>query len=70
MYQSVLDVEGDSKYSFTPIAGIVNQFALSTNDELQYHDSDSYPKCNPKTRVDGVAQMEFMSDEDIDDATK
>lgn len=37
MYQSVIDGNGDQKYSFTPIAKLVDQFAVS------YEDLERYP---------------------------
>lgn len=40
MYQSVIDANGDSQYSFTPIAELVDRFAVS------YDDVDRYP--NPE----------------------
>lgn len=40
MYQSVIDANGDSQYSFTPIAELVDRFAIS------YDDVDRYP--NPE----------------------
>ena len=43
MYQSVIDGNGDQKYSFTPIAENVDRFAVS------YDNIDRYP--NPKNSV-------------------
>ena len=36
MYQSVIDSNGEQKYSFTPIAKDIDQFAVSYNDDARY----------------------------------
>lgn len=36
MYQSVIDGNGEQKYSFTPIARLVDRFAVSYNDVERY----------------------------------
>ena len=36
MYQSVIDANGDPKYSFTPIAGIVDQYAVNYDNVSRY----------------------------------
>lgn len=43
MYQSIIDGNGDEKYSFTPIAEIINQYALSYNDVERYSDPTIRP---------------------------
>lgn len=60
MYQSVIDGNGDQKYSFTPIAEIVNKFAVS------YDDTDRYPNSTTKASQGEVPQpsvflMEWQS---------
>ena len=60
MYQSVIDGNGDQKYSFTPIAEIVDQYAVS------YDDVERYP--NPTIRASqgevpqiSIPSMEWQS---------
>ena len=36
MYQSVIDSNGNQRYSFTPVARLVDQFAVSYNDIERY----------------------------------
>ena len=45
MYQSVIDGNDESKYSFTPLAGLVDQYAVS------YENLERYP--NPMQITDG-----------------
>lgn len=55
MYQSVIDGNGDQKYSFTPIAEIVDQYAIS------YGNVERYP--NPAIRASqkGIPQISVPS---------
>lgn len=46
MYQSVIDGNGNQRYSFTPVAGLVDRFAVS------YNDIQRYP--NPLTVNNGI----------------
>ncbi len=36
MYQSVIDANGEQKYSFTPLAKIVDQYAISYDNVERY----------------------------------
>ena len=57
MYQSVIDGNGEQKYSFTPIAQIVDQYAISYNDVERYPN----PTINSNQRT--VPQISIPSTE-------
>ena len=68
MYQSVIDANSDQKYSFTPLAGIVDQYAVS------YENIERYPNPSklvhnfdaPKPKLPGIPELEEISNEEID----
>ena len=45
MYQSVLDGNGEQKYSFTPVARLVDRFAVSYDDVERYPNPQSHFRC-------------------------
>ena len=55
MYQSVIDGNGDQKYSFTPIAEIVDQYAIS------YGNVERYPNPAIKASQKGIPQISVPS---------
>lgn len=55
MYQSVIDGNGDQKYSFTPIAEIVDQYAVS------YDDVERYPNPTIRANQEEVPQISIPS---------
>lgn len=72
MYQSVIDANGDQKYSFTPIAGIVDQYAVN------YDNVDRYPNpmqlthdlSTPQPKLPGIPELKEISKEEIDNMFK
>lgn len=72
MYQSVIDANGDQKYSFTPLAQIVDQYAISSNNIERYPDlgqlTNSFSAPQPK--LPGIPEWEVASQEDIADMFK
>lgn len=55
MYQSIIDGNGDSKYSFTPIAEIVDRYAVS------YDNVERYPNPNIRASKGEVPQISISS---------
>lgn len=72
MYQSVIDANGDQKYSFTPLAQIVDQYAISSNNIERYPDlgqlTNSFSAPQPK--LSGILEGETASAKDIIDLFK
>lgn len=68
MYQSVIDGNGEQKYSFTPLAAIVDQYAVSYENIERYPNPTS-PSSNfiaPQPKLPGVIEWEPISKDDID----
>ena len=65
MYQSVIDGNDESKYSFTPLAGLVDQYAVS------YENLERYPNPKQITDVQTILRqqisLEALTDDDMDD---
>ena len=63
---------GDQKYSFTPIAGIVDQYAVN------YDNVDRYPNpmqlthdlSTPQPKLPGIPELKEISKEEIDNMFK
>lgn len=72
MYQSVIDANGDQKYSFTPLAQIVDQYAISSNNIERYPNlgqlTNSFSAPQPK--LSGILEGKTASDKDIVDLFK
>lgn len=72
MYQSVIDANNDQKYSFTPLAGIVDQYAIS------YDNIERYPnpvQCSqnftgPRPKLPGMLGWEPIPTQEIDEICK
>ena len=66
MYQSVIDANGDQKYSFTPLAQIVDRYAISSNNIERYPDlgqlTNSFSALRPKLL--GILEGRVVSDKD------
>ena len=65
MYQSVIDGNDESKYSFTPLAGLVDQYAVS------YENLERYPNPKQITDVQTILRQQIspkaLTDDDMDD---
>lgn len=67
MFQSVIDANGDQKYSFTPLAKIVDQYATS------YDNVERYPNpmlltqsfADPQPKIPGVMEWEKITEEGV-----
>lgn len=67
MYQSVIDGNGDQKYSFTPTAKMVDKFAVSYDDRDRYSDTKiiSNLEAIPQIRIPST-EWEEISNDDIE----
>lgn len=72
MYNSVIDPNGDQKYSFTPFAQTVDQFAVSYDNIDRYPmvESLSQSSTEPKLKVKGLPDIEEISNNEIEDLFK
>ena len=68
MYQSVIDGDGDQKYSFTPLAGIVDQYAVSYENIERYPNPASLTSIftEPKPKLPGMIEWQPISSAEID----
>lgn len=68
MYQSVIGGNGDQKYSFTPLAGIVDQYSVSYENIERYPNPTSFTSrfTAPKPQIPGMLEWEPMSNDEID----
>lgn len=68
MYQSVIDAKNEQKYSFTPLAEIVDQYALSCNNSERYPITEQLRSHfnAPQSKLLGVLDWEPITAEDID----
>ena len=66
MYQSVIDANDDQKYSFTPLAQIVDQYAISSNNIDRYPDLGQLINrfSAPQTKLPGILEGKVVSDKD------
>lgn len=66
MYQSVIDANGDQKYSFTPLAQIVDRYAISSNNIDRYPDFGQLTNCFsvPRPKLLGILEGKVVSDKD------
>lgn len=72
MYQSVIDANSDQKYSFTPIAGIVDRYAVNYDNEDRYPNPMqlTYDFSTPQAKLLGIPEVNGISKEEIDDMFK
>lgn len=72
MYHSVIDADGEQKYSFTPLAEHLDRYAVSYNNIERYPTTLRYTSTisNPQPKLPGIPQWETVSDEDIDNLFK
>lgn len=69
MYQSVIDSKGEQKYSFTPLAEIVDRFAIS------YNDLERYPNprgpfqifSSPQPKLPDIPEWKILTDDDFNE---
>lgn len=68
MYQSVIDGNGDQKYSFTPLAEMVDRYAVSYENIERYPDPTSIPSSftAPQPKLPGMIEWEPIQKDDID----
>lgn len=72
MYQSVIDANGEQKYSFTPLAEYIDRYAVS------YNNIERYPitlRCittvpAPQPKLPGIPEWEEISEKDIEEIFK
>jgi hypothetical protein len=64
MYQSVIDANDDQKYSFTPLAQIVDQYAISSNNIDRYPDLGQLINrfSAPQTKLPGILEGKVVSE--------
>ena len=72
MYQSVIDANGEQKYSFTPLAEYVDRYAVSYNNVERYPMTVRYvaETSSPQPKLPGIPEWEEVSDEEIDNLFK
>lgn len=72
MYQSVIDGNGDQKYSFTPLAEIIDQYAVSYENIERYPNPTqlAHDYVAPQPKLPGIPEWEEISKEEIDDMFK
>lgn len=72
MYQSVIDANGEQKYSFTPLAECVDRYAVSYNNVERYPMTVRYvaTSSSPQPKLPGIPEWEEVSDEEIDNLFK
>lgn len=67
MYQSVIDGNGEQKYSFTPLARIIDQYAVSYENVERYPNPLSMKTSfsAPQPKLPGIPEWESISTNDI-----
>ena len=72
MYQSVIDANGEQKYSFTPLAGIVDQYAVSYDNVERYPNPIqlAHSFASPQPKLPGIPEWEEISEKEIEDMFK
>lgn len=69
MYQSVIDANGEQKYSFTPLAETVDRYAVSYDNVERYPNPTQLSQkiAAPQPKLPGMLEWEEISKEEIDD---
>ena len=72
MYQSVIDANDEQKYSFTPLAKIVDGYAVSYENVERYPNPIPLPHNfdAPQSKLPGMIEYEPISNEEISDLFK
>ena len=75
MYQSIFDGNGEQKYSFSAVAKLVDQYAVSFENSERYpiHNVYSHDGASPQMEIENVLTWNNVSDvseEEIDDMFK
>ena len=68
MNQSVIDADGEPKYSFTSIAKIVDQYAVSYANEARYPNplALNQDSSSPQQQIVNTVEWKAISNEEID----
>lgn len=69
MYQSVIDSKGEQKYSFTPLAEIVDRFAISYND-LERYPNPKEPfqaLSSPQPKLPEIPEINVLGKEELEE---
>ena len=69
MYQSVIDSKGEQKYSFTPLAEIVDRFAISYNDLERYPNPRGLFQIfsSPQPKLPDIPEWKILTDDDFNE---
>lgn len=69
MYQSVIDSKGEQKYSFTPLAEIVDRFATSFNDVERYPNpmGPFQNFSSPQPKLPDIPEWKILTDDDFNE---
>ena len=72
MYQSVIDANGEQKYSFTPLAEHIDRYAVSYNNIKRYPTTMCYTATIsvPQPKLSGIPEWEEISNQDIEEMFK
>lgn len=72
MYQSIIDANGEQKYSFTTIAKLVDQYAVSYANETRYPNPLALNQdfSSPRQEIVNAVKWEIISNEEIDELLK
>lgn len=72
MYQSIFDGNGEQKYSFSVVAKLVDQYAVSFENSERYPAHNEYARevTSHKMEIDNVVTLENVSEEEIHDLFK
>lgn len=72
MYQSVIDANGEQKYSFTPLAEHIDRYAVSYNNIERYPTTMRYTATvsAPQPKLPGIPEWEEISQKDIEEMFK
>lgn len=69
MYQSVIDAKGEQKYSFTPLAGMVDQYAVSYSNVERYPNPSEFPQkfSSPQPQLPGIPEINAIGEEELEE---
>lgn len=69
MYQSVIDAKGEQKYSFTPLAGMVDQYAVSYSNVERYPNPGEFLQkfSSPQPQLPGIPEITAIGEEELEE---
>ena len=69
MYQSVIDAKGEQKYSFTPLAGTVDQYAVSYSNVERYPNPREFLQkfSSPQPQLPGIPEINAIGEEELEE---